>query len=154
MLATHLACIGVFGAMILITNLRLMGWALKDVPLSDIVGRLRPWKHIGFTTMVTCGILLAGSKAQYYLGNPFFLVKMCVLLVIGLHGLTFRKAVYQNTAVLDRSPVMPSVAKFAGVSSLILWITIASLGRWIAYWDDPTPPPQAPVTDTGQFLVR
>jgi len=30
-LATHLTCIGIFGGMILITNLRLLGWVLRSV---------------------------------------------------------------------------------------------------------------------------
>ena len=63
-LATHLICIGLFGGMILLTNLRLLGWSLKNYSISDVVGRFRPWKRIGFVVMVTCGFLLAGSEAE------------------------------------------------------------------------------------------
>jgi hypothetical protein len=34
-LSTHLACIAIFGGLILITNLRLLGWALSDIPADD-----------------------------------------------------------------------------------------------------------------------
>src|SRR5262245_58440875 len=71
-LSTHLACIAVFGGLILITNLRLLGLALTDIPASEIVRSLRPWKQFGFVIMVTCGLLLGASKAAEYLPNPFF----------------------------------------------------------------------------------
>ena len=65
-LATHLICIALFGGMILLTNLRLLGWSLTSYSISDVVGRFRIWKRIGFVVMVTCGLLLAGSEAEKY----------------------------------------------------------------------------------------
>jgi hypothetical protein len=139
-LSTHLACIAIFGGLILITNLRLLGWALSDIPADDLIRSLRPWKQFGFAVMVTCGVLLGASKASEYLPNPFFQLKLALLLGIGLHGLYFRRTVYRPLA----APVQPGAARSAAVLSLTLWVGVVSMGRWIAYYDAP-PPPQITV---------
>jgi hypothetical protein len=41
-LSTHLVAIALFGGMLLMSDMRLLGWALKDQPVSTIVGGLRP----------------------------------------------------------------------------------------------------------------
>jgi hypothetical protein len=52
-----------------------------------------------------------------------------------VHAIVFHKSVYGNTEALDRAPEMPRIAKVAAISSLVLWIGIASCGRWIAYYE-------------------
>jgi len=136
-LATHLICIALFGGMILLTNLRLLGLSLTSYSISDVVGRFRIWKRIGFLVMITCGFLLAGSEAEKYQGNPYFWVKMTLLILIGVHGLVFRPSVYQNTAALDAAPTIPQNAKIAAVLSLVLWISVVSMGRMIGYYEPP-----------------
>ena len=137
-LATHLTCIAIFGGMILATNLRLLGWLLRSYSVTEVLGKLRPWKWIGFIIMVTCGVLLAGSEAVKYEDNPYFWIKMSLLVLIGVHGLAFRRSVYRNTAELDAATVMPPQAKLAATLSLVLWIGVIIAGRMIGYYADPT----------------
>jgi hypothetical protein len=125
--------------MILITNLRLLGWVLRSQSVSDVVGRLRPWKWGGLVLMVTCGVLLAGSEAGKYYGNPYFWTKMALLALLIVHSLVFRRSVYRNTAALDRAEVMPGQAKLAAALSLILWIGVVTAGRMIGYYEGPVP---------------
>jgi hypothetical protein len=134
-LSTHLATICIFGGLILMTDLRILGWAMTDVSVTEVVGQLRRWKQIGFVIMVTMGLLLATSEMDKYYANPYFQMKVCLLLLVGVHAIVFRKSVYGNTEALDRAPQMPAVAKVAAISSLVLWIGIASCGRWIAYYE-------------------
>jgi hypothetical protein len=136
-MSSHLSSIGLFGGMILMTDLRILGWAMKDVTVTDMVRQLRPWKYIGFVIMVSCGIMLGGAKLSQYYDNPYFQLKMTLLLMVGVHALVFRRSVYRNTESLDRAPVMPGVAKTAAVLSICLWIGILSCGRWIAYYERP-----------------
>jgi len=49
--------------------------------------------------------------------------------------LIFRKSVYNNTAALDRAPVIPTNAKVAAVISLALWVGLISAGRLIGYYE-------------------
>lgn len=133
-LATHLSCIALFGGMVLLTNLRLLGWALTGYPVSEVFDRLRVWKWIGFAIMISCGLLLAGSEAGKYYDNPYFLIKMALLALLGVHALVFRRGVYANTAALDRAPALPPQAKLAAVLSLILWTGVLCAGRMIGYY--------------------
>lgn len=138
-LATHLCCIATFGGMILLTNLRLLGWALTDFSISDVIGKFWLWKRVGFVIMITAGLLLGGSEADKYYPNPYFWTKMTLLVLIGIHGLAFRSSVYTSaaTAELDRAPVLPGRAKLAGALSLVLWVGVVSMGRMIGYWEAP-----------------
>ena len=133
-LSMHLACIAIFGGLILLTNLRLLGWTLMEVPADALIASLRPWKQAGFTIMVACGALLAGSKAEEYLTNPFFQLKMVLLAGVAIHGLYFRNRVYRREGRL----VSPAQARAAAVLSLMLWTSVVSMGRWIAYYDPPS----------------
>ena len=136
-MSTHLASIAIFGGMILMTDLRILGLAMKSVSISDIVRQTRVWKRIGFVIMITCGILLAGSKFASYYDNPYFQIKMTLLALVGVHALVFHKSVYANTEQLDQLPSVPRVAKVAASLSLALWLGIMSAGRWIAYFEQP-----------------
>jgi len=134
-LSIHLACIALFGGMILATDLRLLGVTFKSMTITEVVTSLRPWKRVGGTIMVAMGLLLAASKAETYAPNPFFWTKMIILGLIGVHALIFRPTVYSKTEELDQSPVVPAKAKFAAILSLVLWTTMFVMGRLIAYWD-------------------
>jgi hypothetical protein len=134
-LATHLTCIALFGGMILMTNLRLLGLTFKSLTITEMVTGFRPWKRAGGTVMIATGLLLAASEAEKYSPNPYFWTKMVVLGLIGVHALIFRPIVYNQTEELDRSPVIPTKAKVAAILSLVLWTAMFTMGRLIAYWE-------------------
>lgn len=131
-LAIHLSCIALFGGLILMTNLRLLGWALTDYSVSDLVERLRVWKTAGFVIMAACGLLLAGSEAGKYYVNSYFWAKMSLLGLVGLHALVFRR-VYRSAAKMDGSAATPLQTKVAATLSLILWTGVVCAGRLIGY---------------------
>jgi len=136
-LSTHLASIALFGGMILMTDLRLLGLAMQSRSVTDVVCQLRVWKWIGFVIMISCGIMLGGAKFGQYYDNPYFQLKMTLLALVGVHALVFRRSVYGNTQAIDRAPAIPGVAKLAACLSLALWLGIMSCGRWIAYYERP-----------------
>jgi uncharacterized membrane protein len=134
-MATHLTGMALFGGLIFMTDLRILGLAMRDTSVSDVVTQFRPWKRLGLVLVASCGIMLAWAKAEYYYQNPYFWAKMTLLTLVGVHALIFRKSVYNNTAALDRAPVMPTNAKVAACISLALWIGLVSMGRMIGYYE-------------------
>jgi len=132
----HLTGMALFGGMIAITDLRLLGWAMRGSSITDVVDQLRIWKQIGFVLVVGCGAMLLGSKAELYYYNPFYWAKMTLLFLVGVHALAFR-SVYGNTAALDSAPRVPLKAKVAACLSLMIWVGLVTAGRSIAYWDVP-----------------
>ena len=62
---------------------------------------------------------------------------MSLLALVAVHGLIFRRSVYENTAALDKAPAIPGVAKLAASLSLVLWLGVAIAGRGIGYIEPP-----------------
>jgi hypothetical protein len=147
-LSLHLTGMGLFGGMILMTDLRLLGIALTRHPVSDIVKGLRPWKHLGLTLTATCGALLLWSKAAIYYPNPYLWIKLSLFGLILIHALVFR-SVYRNVTDLDGRQVIPGRAKAAAVLSMVLWISVVTAGRWIGYWE-----PKAGPATAAQAIVN
>ncbi|HTR37934.1 MAG TPA: DUF6644 family protein [Bryobacteraceae bacterium] len=137
-MSTHLTCIAIFGGLIVITDLRLLGWAFVDKSIADVVNGLRWWKRIGFLIMFAMGFTLFGSKASEYYPNPYFWAKMSFLILVLIHAIIFRPIVYNHPEQLDASPVIPTRAKVAGALSLLLWTCVLCAGRLIGYWEPPS----------------
>ena len=153
-MATHLACIAVFGGMILMTDLRLLGVSMTGRSVTDVVSQFRPWKRVGFCIMVTMGLLLGASEAVKYANNPFFWAKMVSLALVGVHAAIFRPLVYNNTAAIDKAPSLPGAAKAAGALSLILWLSVLTMGRLIGYYEGPGSPGRPAAQTTHPTEIR
>ena len=127
----HLLGIALFGGMLLITDLRLLGWAMRRRLVSDIVQQLQAWKRAGFVMVTASGLLLAWCEPQKLYRSPAFWVKIALLTMVGVHALVFRARVYGNTARLDVA--VTAEAKLAASISLLLWAGLVVSGRLIAF---------------------
>ncbi len=136
-LSLHMVTIALFGGMILMTDMRLLGLAMRSYPVSDVIDQFRTPKRIGFVVMVTLGVLMACCKAEEYYYNDWFRLKLALLGVVAIHALIFRRRVYNRAAELDHLSSLPAGAKLAGGISLVLWIGIACAGRGIGYIEPP-----------------
>jgi hypothetical protein len=136
-MSLHMVGIAFFGGMILMTDLRLLGWAMRKRSISDVVDQFRVPKRWGLLLTATCGILMFGSKAEEYYYNAFFRVKLILFALLVVHALVFYRSVYADPAALDRSPSVPANAKIAAALSLVLWISVACCGRGIGYIEPP-----------------
>ena len=137
-LSLHLVGIAIFGGMVLVTNMRLMGLALRHRSISDLIDQLRVPKRFGLVLIATCGVLLLGAKAEEYYYNAFFRLKLLLFGLIFVHGWIFRGSVYYSASELDHaSPRIPGRAKLAASLSILLWVGVACAGRGIGYIDPP-----------------
>lgn len=127
----HLLGIALFGGMVLMSDLRLLGWAMRRRTVSDVVLQMRAWKWTGFVVVVASGLLLAWAEPQKLYRSPSFWVKMVLLALVGVHALVFRARVYGNTARLDEA--ITAEARLAASISLLLWAGLIISGRLIAY---------------------
>jgi len=132
-LSLHMITIALFGGLIVVTDLRLLGIVLRNRPIAEVVNSLRPLKHAGLTLMVLFGLLMLGTKAEEYFLNSWFQAKMALLVLVGVHALVFRGSVYKKAAEFDAAGKIPSNAKLAATLSLILWTSILVCGRGIGY---------------------
>ena len=134
---THVLTLALFLGMIALWDLRLVGWAFRSVPVSEIGDRLLPWALAGFVLMVISGGLLFYSGPVRASGNIFFQVKMSMIVLTGVNALVFHKTIYRTVAEWDHDATIPPRARLAGFCSLVLWAGVVVCGRMQAYnWFD------------------
>jgi hypothetical protein len=61
---THVLAIALSVGIIVLLDVRLLGWGLRKTPVSDVFERLRPFALFGFALMFLTGILLFISCAS------------------------------------------------------------------------------------------
>ncbi len=130
LLALHVSSIALFAATVVMTDLRLLGWALRGHTMQSVVNQMRVPKRIGFLCVATFGFLMFGIKAEEYYYNVFFRTKVLLFLLVAVQALIFRPLVYNRAA-------RPSGAKLAAGCSLALWLAIVCAGRGIGYIHPP-----------------
>src|SRR5215472_13409428 len=75
-LALHLSTISLFGGMIVLSDLCLLGWIPRQMSGAAVVEGLRMPKRIGFVVAATFGLLLFCCKAEQYYYNVYFRTKL------------------------------------------------------------------------------
>lgn len=127
-----IALVTVFGT-ILIMDLRLLGVASKNYPVTAMSRDTLKWTWAGFIVAAITGTLLYISKASSYMINPFFMGKMGLLAVAGLNMAYFHSVTWKTVGNWDETPTVPTAAKVAGITSLIFWTIIVFFGRAIGF---------------------
>jgi hypothetical protein len=127
----HLLAIALFGGMLVMTDLRLLGWAMQRRTVSDVLEQFRGWKRAGFALVASSGLLLGWAEPLKLYRSPSFWAKMALLALVGVNALAFRNSVYENAKALDAR--LTPRAKLAAALSLILWAGLIVAGRLIAF---------------------
>lgn len=146
--STHVFTLALFVGLTAMMDLRLLGVALRRVPATDVVRRLRPGMFIGFAVMMVTGILLFYAIPIRTYHSVWFRGKMLMMALAGLNVWLFHSRVWQRVADWDLSLMPPKAARRAGLFSLILWAGIVIFGRMIAYnWFDCDLQPQPAIVN-------
>jgi uncharacterized membrane protein len=111
-------------------NLRLLGF-VKDLPVAPL-HRLLPWGIAGFVINIITGILFFIGMPFFYAWNPLFHLKMATIVVAGATLVSFNcSSAFRSLAKLGPGEDPPATAKFIAASSLILWLVVIVLGRYL-----------------------
>jgi uncharacterized membrane protein len=119
----------VFSSMAML-DLRLIGLAGRRQPITRMVNRFVPWAWRGIVVLAATGAILTIGEPERELLNPVFRAKMAMLATVIVITLIVQRVSRKGEAYWD---TRKAAARIAGVVSLLLWIGIASAGRWIAY---------------------
>jgi hypothetical protein len=135
--STHVLSLTLFVGLTMMMDLRLLGLTLRQVPVSQVTGRLLPWIRIGFGVMVFTGILLFYAIPVRNYQNIFFRVKMVLLVLAGINVWYFHTRTERTVDAWDLAARTPKAARVAAIASLVLWASVVVTGRMIAYnWFD------------------
>jgi uncharacterized membrane protein len=91
LLALHIVALIVLGGMIVVTDLRLLGIGLGNYSTAEIAKGLRVPKRVAFLLAAVCGVLMFAARAEEYSHNPWFWIKIGLLVLIGGIHLMFRR---------------------------------------------------------------
>jgi hypothetical protein len=122
----------VFGT-IAIIDLRLLGIASTRRPFTRIASDVLKWTWAAFTLTLTTGLLMFITNAGVYYHNFYFRSKMVMLALAGINMLMFELTAGRSVQRWDKQETAPMAGKTVAAVSLILWITIIFLGRWIGF---------------------
>lgn len=128
--AGHLVSMAVIGGTVLITDLRLLGVVLRDVPSETITQGTYKCFKVSLIVVVATGIFCAAGVADKVYYMPVFWVKMLALLV-GSCFMFFIKQPLLNSR--PHNEIEPWTLRILAVASIFVWFTVAATGRWIGF---------------------
>lgn len=74
----HLLFLTALGGVVLLLNLRLLGWGLKTRTVRDVAEQLRPLFWIGLAGTVLSGLVMVVGEAMKCYVHPAFRIKMAL----------------------------------------------------------------------------
>ena len=122
----------VFGT-IAIIDLRLLGLASARRPFSRIASDILKWTWAAFALTVMTGLLMFTTNAGVYYHNFYFRAKMAMLACAGINMVFFELTAFRSMHRWDKDAAAPLAGKAVAVVSLVVWIGIIFLGRWVGF---------------------
>jgi hypothetical protein len=120
---SHVVGAATLFGMILATDLRLLGLG-RALPADAVLRFTLPWAWAGFALAATTGPLLFAADPLVIAANPFFRIKLALLLIAGINMLAFQ---------LIGRRIGQGHRASAGLS-IAAWLGVLVCGRSIAYW--------------------
>jgi hypothetical protein len=159
--STHVIGLSMVFGTIAIVDLRLLGIAGTRRPFTRIASDILKWTWAAFALTVATGLLMFITNAAVYYNNFSFRTKMALLALSGINMLLFELTAARSVQRWDKETSAPLAGKTVAAISIVLWISIIFLGRWIGFTTtrtDVKPPddinleelfPTAPSDDKG-----
>jgi len=124
--AAHILGIALLVGGIVPLDLRLLG-AWQAVPAAPLAAVLVPMAVAGLVLMLATGPLMFAVQPGDYAGNPWFQVKLVVIVVAIANALLLRRVADWRQAIGGR-------VRAAAILSIGLWLAAIFCGRMIAFF--------------------
>jgi hypothetical protein len=113
-------------------DLRLLGIA-RRLSVKDVADYVLPWSRRSLFIVVPSGLLLFITQAKTLSANGVFGLKLILILIAFTNAGVFHRFTFRS--VSDWSPLeTPAAAKAAAIISLVVWTSVITCGRLIAYF--------------------
>jgi hypothetical protein len=131
--SVHVLSICLVVGSILVVDLRLLGLASINRPVSRITSGILPLTWSAFAVAVASGLLLFISNATKYLENGYFVAKIFLICAAGLNMAVFHAISAKDLPRWENEAALPLAARLAGGLSILLWVSVVTCGRWIGF---------------------
>jgi hypothetical protein len=129
----HVAGVAVLFGSLFMVDLRLLGLAARRYSVRRLSDELIPFTFGGFALAMVTGFFLVIVHPTFYAVNAGFVAKMVMLLLAMTNMVVFHATLWRSVDRWGEGTVVPIGAKIAGGLSLVFWIAVVVLGRWIAF---------------------
>lgn len=136
----------VFGT-IAVLDLRLLGLASTRRSFTAVASDVLPWTWAAFALTVVTGVLMFITNATTYYPNPYFRVKMALLVLSGVNMAVFEFTARRTVRDWDRQPSAPPAGRVVATVSLVVWLSVIVLGRWVGFTSAQATAPTDPGID-------
>jgi hypothetical protein len=113
-----------------IVDLRLAG-LLRRIPAGPLSAALTPIALGGLALMIPSGATMFAADAATLVHSPTFRWKLLLIALALANALAFRFIWQRRIETWDAEP--PPLGRLMAASSILLWLSVATLGRMIAY---------------------
>jgi uncharacterized protein DUF6644 len=131
--AIHVMAVAAVFGTILIVDLRLLGFPDTRRSVTKISHELLWLTWGGFFAAVVTGVLMFAVNATTYYGNTQFRLKMLALLLAGVNMAVFELVTRRSVASWDKDVPTPASARFAGALSILIWVGVIVVARWVGF---------------------
>jgi len=121
-----------------VLNLRLLGF-FKQLPAGPF-HRFIPWGLAGLGINVVTGMLFFLGMPFFYVYNADFLLKIVAVVLAGASLLLHCTNAFHDCELLEAGQDAPLRAKFLAASSIVLWVAVIVLGRYMPLFEDTLDP--------------
>lgn len=126
----HIMAVTVVMAPMMMLDLRMMGVAGRRQSISEMADRLIPPVWIALCVLLLTGIILTVGEPARELTSNAFRLKMVLVVLVSLITFFAHHKIKENPTFWEERR---SAAIAIAVVSLLMWLSIATAGRWIAY---------------------
>ncbi len=128
--AVHLLGLAIMGGVVLIVDLRLMGFAVARKSAAALARELEPWLISALIVMLTTGVLLYTSEPIKLYYNGAFWMKMEFL----ASAIVFTFTIRRRILAADAARVGPLWGRLVALISIGLWAGVGVGGRAIGFY--------------------
>ncbi|WP_267290578.1 DUF6644 family protein [Parachryseolinea silvisoli] len=125
----------IFGFVFLVGSAFIFDMRLLDLSrrlaVKDVAGYVLPWSRRSMLLVVPSGLLLFITQATALSANNIFGYKLILIAAAIVNAAIFHR---YTLARCEQAASTPPAAKAAAVISLLLWTSVITCGRLIAYF--------------------
>jgi hypothetical protein len=129
---THVVGLALFAGALFVMDLRLLGAFAATRP-TDVITPARRAAALALIVMLGSGACLFIAEASHIAQNPVFLTKMALVVSGLLLALAHYRPLTDYLSEAVAHEPIPIRFRIVAALSITLWLTVAGLGRFIAY---------------------
>lgn len=128
----HITSFSILVGTVVLFDLRLLGFS-RSLPVTDCLRYVNVLARSSFLLILPSGLILFMGEATSLASNGAFLIKMLLIGLALVNAWIFHRTILKSANAWNVDVHPPLKAKFAGVLSILLWVSVISCGRLIAY---------------------